>query len=91
MSDQIGIRGSAKEKAQDKHNAKVVTFNAYTDELHALRCTALGRIAYLVQLHGSSPVPNDALRSILKQLDENVAAGVTNYETKIKQIEEAYK
>lgn len=91
MSDHIGIRGSAREKAEDMHNAKTVAFNAYTDELHALRCTALGRIAYLVQLHGTGPVPNDTLRSILKQLDEKVAAGVADYEAKIKRIEEAYK
>jgi hypothetical protein len=89
MSDQIGIRGSAKEKAEDLHNAKTVAFNTYTDELHALRCTALGRIESLAASTESVPVSD--IQAVLGTLKARIAEAMTRYEAKVKLIEEAYK
>lgn len=91
MSDFIGIRGSAKDKAEDAHNAKAAAFHSYLEELHGLRTAALGRIVALADQYGTSPVPNDDLRAILRGLDDSIYESLTRHEAKVKLIEEAYK
>lgn len=91
MSDFIGIRGSAKEKAEDAYNAKAAALRSYEDEIREFRGVALDTIAALVQLHGDAPVPSTRLREILNMANQALEVSKGRYESRVQRIEEAYK
>lgn len=91
MNDFIGVRGSAKEKAEDAYNAKAAALRTYYDEISKVRGNALDTIAALVQLHGDEPVPSAKLRDILNMASRAIKVSADRHESMLQRIEEAYK
>jgi len=90
-SDYIGIRGSAKEKAEDKHNAKAAALRRHEDEISSFRGVALDTIQALVSLHSVSPISPRTIQEILDTVSRNIEKSQARYEERAAQIEEAYK
>jgi hypothetical protein len=87
----FGLRGSAREKAEDAYHAKDAALRTLDDAIRSVRGVALDKIAALVRLHGDTPVSTATLRDILNASNKAIDAATHNYEAKVKQIEEAYK
>jgi hypothetical protein len=87
----FGIRGSAKDRAEDQANAEREEFRSYLTDMHTLRSAALRKIELMVFDAKGQPIPFDPLNSVMSELNTELFKRMHAYDAKIELIRSAYK
>jgi hypothetical protein len=87
----IGIRGSAKERAEDQANAEREEFHSYLADMHTLRSAALRKIELMVLDAKGQPIAYDPLSAVMSELNTELFKRMHAYDAKIELIRGAYK